>query len=190
MDGGAWWAAVHGVSESDMTEGLSTAHSWLTMLCEFQVQSKVIQLHTHTHTHVYIIYTLIYSFSNSFPIWVITESWAEFLVVYSRSSLLIHLKYTVSMCQSQAPNLSLTTTFPLMLGKIEGRRRRGWQRLRWLDGITNLMDMNWSGLWGDGQGGLACCSPRGCKELDTSEWMNWISHWVYVPYLPYPFLCW
>ena len=30
----------------------------------------------------------------------------------------------------------------LMLGKIEGRRRRGWQRMRWLDGITNLMDMN------------------------------------------------
>ena len=32
----------------------------------------------------------------------------------------------------------------LMLGKIEGRRRRGWQRMRWLDGITNLMDMNLS----------------------------------------------
>ena len=31
---------------------------------------------------------------------------------------------------------------PLILGKIEGRRRRGWQRMRWLDGITNLMDMN------------------------------------------------
>ena len=32
----------------------------------------------------------------------------------------------------------------VMLGKIEGRRRRGWQRMRWLDGITNLMDMNWA----------------------------------------------
>ena len=31
---------------------------------------------------------------------------------------------------------------PLMLGKIEGRRRRGWQRARWLDGITSSMDMN------------------------------------------------
>ena len=57
-----------------------------------------------------------------------------------------------------------------MLGKIEGRRR-GRQRMRWLDNITDSMDMGLGGLWelGDGQGGLACCCSWGRKELDTTE---------------------
>ena len=57
----------------------------------------------------------------------------------------------------------------LMLGRIEGRRRRGRQRMRWLDGITDSMDMG----VGDGQGGLACCGSWGCKESDTIEQLNW-----------------
>ena len=59
----------------------------------------------------------------------------------------------------------------LMLGGIGGRRRRGRHRMRWLDGITNSMHMS-LGV-GDGQGGLACCSPWGCKESDTTEQLNW-----------------
>ena len=59
-----------------------------------------------------------------------------------------------------------------MLGKIEGRRRRGRQRMRWLDGITNSMDMHELeqalGV-GDGQGSLVWCSPWGPKESDSSE---------------------
>ena len=58
----------------------------------------------------------------------------------------------------------------LMLGKIEGRRRRGQQRMRWLDGITDSMDMGLGGLGScDGQGGLACCNSWGRKESDMTE---------------------
>ena len=49
----------------------------------------------------------------------------------------------------------------LMLGETEGRRRRGRQRMRWLDGIIDSMDMNFEQTQGasEGQGSLACCSP-------------------------------
>ena len=63
-----------------------------------------------------------------------------------------------------------------MLGKIEGRRRMGQQKMRSLDGITDSMDVSLSTLWElalpDGQGGLACCSPWGRKESDMSELLN------------------
>ena len=59
----------------------------------------------------------------------------------------------------------------MMLGKIEGRRR-GRQRIRWLDGITDSMDMGLGGLRelvSDVQGGLACCGSWGSKESDATE---------------------
>ena len=59
----------------------------------------------------------------------------------------------------------------LMLGKIECGRRRGWQRMRWLDGITDSMDMNLNKLME--LGSLACCSPWGHKESDMIERLNW-----------------
>ena len=60
----------------------------------------------------------------------------------------------------------------LMLGKIEGRRKRGRQRARWLDCITNLRDIEQTPGVGDGQGSLECCSPWGHKESDTTERLN------------------
>ena len=57
----------------------------------------------------------------------------------------------------------------LMLGKIEGRRRRGRQRLKWLDGITNSMDMSLSQCH---ELVMSCCSPLGHKESDTTEQLN------------------
>ena len=60
----------------------------------------------------------------------------------------------------------------LMLGKIEGRRKRGRQRMRWLDGITDSIDMVLGRLW-VGHRGLACCGSWGRRESDTTEWLNW-----------------
>ena len=62
----------------------------------------------------------------------------------------------------------------LMLGGIGGRRRRGQQRIRWLDGITDSIDMGLSELLGvgDGQGGLACCESWSRKESDMTERLN------------------
>ena len=57
-----------------------------------------------------------------------------------------------------------------MLGKTEVRRRRGQQRMRWLDGITDSMDMSLSMLREivTQRETLACCSPRGHKEMDMT----------------------
>ena len=56
----------------------------------------------------------------------------------------------------------------LMLGKIEGRRRRGQQRIRWLDGIRfNGHEFEQARGVGDRQGRLVCCSPWSPKESDT-----------------------
>ena len=62
----------------------------------------------------------------------------------------------------------------LILGKTEGWRTRVQQRMKWLDGITDSMDMNLVKLRETvrDREALACCSPWGCQELDTTWWLN------------------
>ena len=61
-----------------------------------------------------------------------------------------------------------------MLGKIEGKKIKGQQRIRWLDGIIDSMDMNLSKLRETvkDREELACCSPWGGKKSDTTERLN------------------
>ena len=93
----------------------------------------------------------------------------EIIPDYSLERLMLKLKLqSFGHLMQRTDSLGKT----LMLGKIEGRRRRGQQRMRWLDGITDSMGMSLSKfqeLVGDGQGSRSYCSPWGHRELDMTE---------------------
>ena len=90
---------------------------------------------------------------------------------YSLEGLMLKLKLQhFGHLMQRTDSLEMT----LILEKIEGRRRRGWQRMRWLDGINGLNGHEFEQALGDGdgQGSLACCSPWGHKESGVTDRLN------------------
>ena len=92
---------------------------------------------------------------------------------YSSEGLMLKLKLQYSLQFGHLLRRTDSFEKTLILRKIEGRRK-GWQRMRWMDGITNMMDMSWVGSrswWWTGKPGML--QPMGHKELNTTEWLNW-----------------
>ena len=97
-------------------------------------------------------------------VFICKYSMLTFLHAYNKQLLMLKLQYFGHM-MPKAGSLEKT----LMPGKMEGKRRKGRQRMRWLDKITDSMDMSSSKLGNsEGQGSLACYSLWGCREMDTT----------------------
>ena len=106
---------------------------------------------------------------------------------YSLEGLMLKLKLQYFGHLRRADSFEKT----LMLGKIECGRRRGWQRMRWLNGITNLMDKGLGGLGSLWTGKPGLLHTLSHKELDRTEQLNWTdSFCLYWAIFPFSVLFW